>query len=285
MRTDTTMSPNSSRNKAEPTSYCASLQQIKPTSKVLFTPKCPDKSPADLSLIHSAQSDAPNSLASNDTNMSRHAPVIVDSPEHVAPDQVPGFPAPIPLIPSRDFAEFARIVGLAQDEPERLPAKIHRLEEELDAAVNQLQLASMVARDIYKFNIRPFDEDFQKTIRCLTDERKLHKLVSRLEIVRNATKTPHEISNPSASIATRQIQLNWKPHPILKSIDSLPPKEINLKTYATFAVQQLSRDKSLTEKNVQALFQQKYPRVPCTFSNQGKMQWTPFKHAVIEGAA
>ena len=259
------------------------MQQIKPTSKVLFTPKCPDKSPADLSLIHSAQSDAPNSLASNDTNMSRHAPVIVDSPEHVAPDQVPGFPAPIPLIPSRDFAEFARIVGLAQDEPERLPAKIHRLEEELDEAVNQLQLANMVARDKDRFNIRPSDDDFQRSIRCLTDERKLPKLVSRLQIVRNAIKMLHEISNPSTVIIPQQIQL--KGQSIIKSIDSLPARERILKIYATFAVEQLWKDSNLTEKQVQALFKQKYPRPPSTFSNQGKMQWTPFKHAVIEGAA
>ena len=110
------------------------------------TTKCLDETPRSLHKRLFEDGILQICRASNDTNMSRHAPVMVDSPEHVAPDQV--LLAPIPLILSRDFAEFARIVGLAQDEPERLPAKIHRLEEELDAAVNQLQLASMVARDI-----------------------------------------------------------------------------------------------------------------------------------------
>ena len=178
------MSPNSSHNKAEPTSYCASLQQIKPTSKVLFTPKSPDKSPADLSLIHSAQSDAPNSLASNVTKMSRNAPVIVDSPKHDQDspehDQVP---AQYPL----NLIRYSGRKAPEDDEEECLPVKNHRLQQELYDAANQLQLANLVARD--KFDIIPSHVYFQKSIECLTDARKLPKLVSRLEIVKNHQDT------------------------------------------------------------------------------------------------
>ena len=84
--------------------------------------------------------------------------------------------------------------------------------------------------------------------------------------MREITVKLEEMRKPPASIATQQIQLKTEGAlPILKSIDALPAQESKLKFYARFAVEELSRDTTLTEKNVQELFQRKYPNQTCKF--------------------
>ena len=70
----------------------------------------------------------------------------------------------------------------------------------------------------------------------------------------------------------------------LRSIQQLPSSKASLKKYAAFAAKELAKKTQLTEQKVKALFKQKIPEAPCSFTNNGLIRWSELKNAACLGA-